>query len=243
MEVQDTRESRREIQTLQEAVAQQNQLLQRLERSLRRLEGSYEKVSSRLDAVEAAREANGPEATPAVEKGRVGGPGGLLRSGGQSRGIADERSAYGRGGPPASQTPGKDAPPGDHDEAPLDGAGPGEPDGEPAPASRPNLIARAKTVIRGAIADGSVNSSLDRVQSSLKLADEAAGALSQISVLVKALLEEGEGIQQSRPMQIPGGSLALLLDLAKTPQFQKFIAGMLAQFLKDADPDAASSSG
>jgi hypothetical protein len=36
-------------------------------------------------------------------------------------------------------------------------------------------------------------------------------------------------------MPIPGGSLALLLEMAKTPQFQRFIANVIAQVLKETE--------
>ncbi|MBC7082548.1 MAG: hypothetical protein QME82_01145 [Bacillota bacterium] len=244
MEVQDNRDSRREIQTLQEAVAQQNLVLQRLERSLKRLEESYDRMSSRVDAIETARPGNGPaETTPAVEKGRAGAPGSFMRSGGQSRELVRERVSRTHGNPAAAQVPGVDAPSVGHDESTHDESGQSDASQGPStPASRPNLLSRAKTALRGAIADGTVNSTLDRIQSSLKLADEAAGALSQISAMVKASLEQSAGVQGSGAPPPPGVSLPLLLDLAKTPQFQKFVAAMLTHFLMDVDPDQAPVS-
>lgn len=246
MEVQDTRDSRREMQMLQEAVVQQNQVLQRLERSLRRLEESYEKVSSRLDAVESSCAPGGEETTSAAppvergaERGRVAASGGFMRAAIQNRETARGAHQHRQNGPAVEPTPGGNAPAGNGNGAPGNEAKPSDIGKETAPASRPNLISRAKVVLRGAIADGSVNSTLDKVQSSIKLADEAAGALAQISAMVKASLAESAGVREAGSLPIPGGSLTLLLELAKTPQFQRFVAGMLTQFLKDADPDTA----
>ncbi|NLG78708.1 MAG: SlyX family protein [Firmicutes bacterium] len=244
MEVQDNRDSRREIQTLQEAVAQQNQVLQRLERSLKRLEESYDRMSSRVDAMEIARPGNGPaETTPAVEKGRSGAPASLTRSGGQSKDLTRERVSRTHGNPVAAQVPGVDAPPVEHDGPTHDESGQSHASQGPGTsASRPNLLSRAKLALRGAIADGTVNNTLDKIQSSLKLADEAAGALSQISAMVKASLEQSAGVQGSGAPPSHGVSFPLLLDLAKTPQFQRFVASMLTHFLEDVDPDQAPAS-
>lgn len=221
MEVQDVRDSRREFQAIQEAIGQQNLIMQRLERNLRRLEDSYGKVTARLDAIEAARAAPDPEKASAAEKAR---PGHLVSFGGEGKHASRESSN--NPGP----TPTPEAPqPGDPSPAPAQEAGP-----------HPSLAARTKSALRGAILDGSVNATLDKVQASLKHADEAAGAISQISAMVKASLE-GMDIRQAGIVPIPGGSLALLLDLAKTPQFQKFIANIVAQFLKESGQDQVLS--
>ncbi|MEW5866055.1 MAG: hypothetical protein AB1774_04250 [Bacillota bacterium] len=222
MEVQDARDARRELQAIQEAIGQQNLIMQRLERNLRRLEDSYGKVTARLDAIEAARAAPDPEKAPTAEKAR---PGHLVSFGGQGKHTSRESSDN----PGATPTP--EAPPArDPGPAPAQEAG-----------SRPSLAARAKSALRGAILDGSVNATLDKVQTSLQYADEAAGAISQIGAMVKASLEASPDIRQTGIVPIPGGSLALLLDLAKTSQFQKFIANIVAQFLKESEHDQMHS--
>lgn len=245
MEFQDTRDSRREIQTLQEVIAQQSLVLQRLERTLKRLEESYDKMSSRLDAIETARPGNSTAETPAAaERGRSAVPGSLAGPGAGNREVVRERVSRIHRNPAAAQAPGGDAPSSVSDGPAHDGDGRGDGSRVPdAPASHPNLLSRAKVALRGAIADGAVNNTLSRIQSSLKLADEATGALAEISALVKASLTEDPSLQGSGALPIPGGSLTLLLDLAKTPQFQRFVAGMLAQFLKDPDPGAPTSVG
>lgn len=251
MEVQDTRDSRREIQTLQEAVAQQTLILQRLERGLKRLEESYDNVSLRLEAIETARQGNGPGgAALGPEKGQAGNTGNAAKPTVGNREYMRDRASRAHSSPAATNVP-------EAVNAPAANPRPPEP-GEPTqgdggqsetparpgtPASRPDLLARAKVAIRSAIADGTVNNTLDKVQSSLKLADEAAGALAQISALVKSSLTESASLQGSGPPPIPGGSITLLLELAKTPQFQRFAASMLTQFLKDADPAARESTG
>lgn len=237
MEVQDTKDSRRELQAIQEAIGQQNLVMQRLERNLRRLEDSYSKVTSRLEAIESVRIApDPPDKAASVERGR---PGHLMSSSGHKKEAPREPSDGPASGP--GPTPGPLSE--DSGKAPAGHAGSDNADSGSTPASHLKLLVRAKSALRGAILDGSVNATLDRVQSSLSFADEAAGALSQISAMVKASLEGSTGIQEFGITPIPGGSLALLLDLAKTPQFQKFIAGIVSQFLKDSGQDQLSSSG
>ncbi|MGE5592898.1 MAG: hypothetical protein ACM3X3_04330 [Betaproteobacteria bacterium] len=251
MEVQDTKDSRREIQTLQEAVAQQSLILQRLERSLKRLEESYDNVSSRLEAIEAARPGNSAAGTVSTaDKGRAGAAGSAVKSTVGNREYLRDRASRAHGNPAAANIPdaanarAADPPPSEPNEpAPSDGGQSDAPPRPGTPASRPDLLSRAKIAIRSAIADGTVNNTLDKVQSSLKLADEAAGALAEISALVKSSLTESASLQGSGPPPIPGGSITLLLELAKTPQFQRFAASMLTQFLKDADLGARESAG
>lgn len=200
MDVQDARDSRRELQAIHEAISQQNLIMQRLERNLRRLEDSYGKAESRLDALERSRADHRPEKVQLSE--------------GQT-----------------SEQP----------------AGPGERRSRPTSAVSdggvPSLGTRAKSTIRGAIVDGSINTTLDKLQASLKLADDAAGSLSQIASLVRSSLDEGgAGFIQGEGIPIPGGSLALLLELAKTPQFQRFIAKIVAETLRNSDAAQPSSS-
>ena len=97
------------------------------------------------------------------------------------------------------------------------------------------LTARVKAAIRSSIQDGSVNTTLDKFQASVKLADEATRALSEIASLVKASLEQDQGVMQLGAVPLPGGSLSLLLEMAKTPQFQRFIANIVAQTLKESE--------
>ncbi|MCR4401329.1 MAG: hypothetical protein NUW12_00885 [Firmicutes bacterium] len=244
MEVQDTKDSRREMPTLQEVVAQQSLVLQRLERTLRRLEESHDKISSRLDAIENARPGNGTAETPAAaERGRYGAMGGFVGPGTGNREVLRERVSRLHRNPAASQASGGNAPSSDSDGSAHGGNGPDKASQmSDAQASQPNLLSRAKVALRGVIADGTVNATLNRVQSSLKLADEATGALAEISALVKASLTEEPGLQGSEVPPVPAGSLSLLLELAKTPQFQRFVASMLAQFLKDPVPDVPAST-
>lgn len=92
-----------------------------------------------------------------------------------------------------------------------------------------------KSAIRSSLQDGSVNDALDKFQASVKLTDEATGALSEIASLVKASLDQDQGVMKLGSMPVPGGSLSLLLEMAKTPQFQRFIANVVAQALKEAE--------
>ncbi|MEW6230100.1 MAG: hypothetical protein AB1700_18790, partial [Bacillota bacterium] len=111
MEVQDARDSRREFQAIQEAIGQQNLIMQRLERNLRRLEDSYGKVTARLDAIEAARAAPDPEKASTTEKAR---PGHLVSLGGQGKQTSRE-SSDNPGPTPTPEAP----PPGDPSPAPA----------------------------------------------------------------------------------------------------------------------------
>lgn len=212
MEAQEVKESRRELQTVLDAVSQQNAVLQRLERNLRRLEDAQARLASRVDAVEAARASAPAEPPAAPERTR-------------------STTIPFRPANPSKETPvaEPDPPPEPKDEA-------------PAAAPQLTFVTRAKSVLRGAILDGTVGNTLDKVQSTLKLADEAAGALAQISAMVKASLELGEGTRGAGAAPIPGGSWPLLLELAKTPQFQKFIANILVQFLREMDKGETKSS-
>jgi hypothetical protein len=97
------------------------------------------------------------------------------------------------------------------------------------------FTARVKSAIRSSIQDGSINTALEKFQASVKLTDEATGALAEIASLVRAALEQDQDSVTLGSMPIPGGSLALLLEMAKTPQFQRFIANVIAQVLKETE--------
>jgi len=194
-----------DLQTIHDAISQQNSLMERLERNMRRIEDSYSRVSSRLDALEAKAEA---PPTSAGERRRF---------------QSTQRSIV-----PAIKDIGdtektEDKP----EDAPED-----TPDREEKASS---LTARVKSAIRGSIQDGSVNTALDKFQASVRLADEATCALSEIASLVRTSLEQDHNVMQLGSVPIPGGSLALLLEMAKTPQFQRFIANIVAQALKEAE--------
>jgi hypothetical protein len=193
-----------DLQSIHDAISQQNLIMQRLERNMRRIEDSYGRVSSRLDALETKAETSSIDIRDNRRTGKV-----------KTSSVPEKQEA------------------GDTEniEDKLEGAPDATVERE---KNASTLTARVKSAIRGSLQDGSVNAALDKFQASVKLTDEAAGALSEIASLVRASLEQDQGGLQLGSMPLPGGSLALLLELAKTPQFQRFIANAVAQVLKEA---------
>ena len=194
-----------DLQAIHDAISQQGLIMQRLERNMRRIEDSYGRVSSRLDALEAKAE------TPST------GTGDSLRfKTVQASAVPDEERT------------------GDTENS--DGKPEGPPDDTVERKEKAKaLTTRVKSAIRSSIQDGSVNAALDKFQASVKLTDEATGALSEIASLIRASLDQDQSAMQLGTMPIPGGSLALLLEMAKTPQFQRFIANAVAQVLKEVE--------
>jgi predicted nucleic acid-binding Zn-ribbon protein len=194
-----------DLQAIHDAISQQNLIMQRLERNMKRIEDSYGRVSSRLDALEAKAE------TPPTDIG-------------DSRRF---RRAQASSVPENKETGDTEKTDDRLEGAPNDTAEKEE--------KATTLTARVKSAIRGSVQDGSVNAALDKFQASVKLTDEATGALSEIASLVRASLDQDQNVMQLGSMPIPGGSLALLLEMAKTPQFQRFIANVVAQTLKEVE--------
>jgi hypothetical protein len=194
-----------DLQAIHDTISQQNSIMQRLERNMRRIEDSYGRVSSRLDALEAGAEMPPTYAGDSLSTRKV-----QVSSVRETKQTGDTENPDDRQeGAPDDSTEKK----------------------EKAEA----LTARVKSAIRSSIQDGSVSAALDKFQASVKLTDEATGALSEIASLIRASLEQEQNTMQLGAMPIPGGSLALLLEMAKTPQFQRFIANVVAQILKEAE--------
>lgn len=198
-----------DLQAIHDAISEQKLIMQRLERNMRRIEDSYGRVSSRLDALEAKAE------TPPKDTGD----------------SPRFRRAHTGAVPQREQT---------EDTEKVDEKVDDKPEGTPDDSVEKKerataLTARVKSAIRSSLQDGSVNDALDKFQASVKLTDEATGALSEIASLVRASLDQDQGVMKLGSMPVPGGSLSLLLEMAKTPQFQRFIANVLAQALKGAE--------
>ncbi len=191
-----------DLRAIHDAISQQNLLMQRLERNMRRIEDSYSQVSSRLDALETKKEISPPD--PGESRRHE-----LIEA---SNGVDSEDIEK-------AKDIAEDASEGTKEEENRNSA----------------LTARVKAAIRSSIEDGSVSATLDKFQASVELADEATRALSEIASLVKASLEQDQGVMQLGAVPLPGGSLALLLEMAKTPQFQRFIANIVAQALKESE--------
>lgn len=194
-----------DLQAIHDSMSQQNLIMQRMERNMRRMEDSYGRVIARLDALEAKGQTS-PADTHESRRHR--------RS--ETADATDTK---------VSEEPEKVD---DKTETPSEDSLERENKGQA-------FTARVKSAIRSSIQDGSVNATLDKFQASIKLTDEATGALSEIASLVKTSLEQDQSVTQVGSVPIPGGSLALLLEMAKTPQFQRFIANIVAQALKEAE--------
>ena len=204
-----------DLQAIHDTISQQNLIMQRLERNMRRIEDSYGRVSSRLDALEAKAEMPPKDTgdSPRLRRTQTG----AVR---QKEQTEDTGKVDGR-------SEGNEK---------ADGEPEGTPDDTVEKKERATaLTARVKSAIRSSLQDGSVNDALDKFQASVKLTDEATGALSEIASLVKASLDQDQGVMKLGSMPVPGGSLSLLLEMAKTPQFQRFIANVVAQALKEAE--------
>jgi len=197
-----------DLQAIHDAISQQNLIMQRMERNMRRIEDSYGRVSSRLDALEAKEQTPPPNTGESRRLRRA-----------QATSVADS----------------KDSEDSDKNEKPDDKVEDISKDTEEREEKGRALTARVKYAIRSSIQDGSVSAALDKFQASVKLTDEATSALSEIASLVKASLEQDQDVIQLGSAPLPGGSLALLLEMAKTPQFQRFIANIVAQVLKGAE--------
>jgi hypothetical protein len=198
-----------DLQAIHDAISEQKLIMQRLERNMRRIEDSYGRVSSRLDALETKAE------MPPKDTGD----------------SPRFRRAHTGAVPQREQTEGTEKVDEKVDDKPE-----GTPDDSVEKKERATaLTARVKSAIRSSLQDGSVNDALDKFQASVKLTDEATGALSEIASLVKASLDQDQGVMKLGSMPVPGGSLSLLLEMAKTSQFQRFIANVVAQALKEAE--------
>jgi hypothetical protein len=197
-----------DLQAIHDAISQQNLIMQRMERNMRRIEDSYGRVSSRLDALEAKEQTPPPNTGESRRFRRA-----------QASSGADSKDREGSG---------TNEKPDDKVEDISKDTGEREEKGRA-------LTARVKYAIRSSIQDGSISAALDKFQASVKLTDEATSALSEIASLVKVSLEQDQDVIHVGSSPLPGGSLALLLEMAKTPQFQRFIANVLAQVLKEAE--------
>lgn len=199
-----------DLQAIHDAISQQNLIMQRLDRNMKRIEESYSRVSSRLDALEAKAET--PEANTGESR---------RQKRAQASSILNNKKTDDT---EMTNNRAEDAP---EDTVERENKGPAQ--------TAPALTQRVKSAIRSSIQDGSVTHTLDKFQASIKLTDEATGALSEIASLVKASLDQDQDVIQLGSAPIPGGSLALLLEMAKTPQFQRFIANVVAQALREAE--------
>lgn len=199
-----------DMQAIYDAISEQKLIMQRLERNMRQMEDSYSRVSSRLDALEARSEMPHKDTGERSRRRRT---------------FASDVSD----GEQAEDTKKMEE---KADEKPE---GTSDKDTAEKKERTKAFTARVKSAIRSSIQDGSINTALEKFQASVKLTDEATGALAEIASLVRAALEQDQDSVTLGSMPIPGGSLALLLEMAKTPQFQRFIANVIAQVLKETE--------